>query len=448
MAKLYVNNAYTTLSANCNAGATSMTVTNGSFIPAVTAPDVLYLTLENAGGTKEIIKVTAHTAASVTLTIVKNQESTGDNNWLSGDTVEQRITAGELTAFITAGELTAFAENGANADITSLTALASINGGPMSGLRNPVTNFGFQIDTRNEAAAQNITATLTKCFDNWSVMAGAAVSGTLTVAQGSPTAGAAQSGKSAVLLRSSGSYTNDFRMVHIIPTADAQKYAGRTIKVGLKVQAGSAWLGGSIKMDIFTGTGSNQGSASMVAGTWTTTASTTPIDTAITTSLVEYTGNAVIPAGTTEIGVRLRTSAFTGGGSGNDYAVITDVFVDQLDARSAEVERILCGQRCRLIAGGIFGRVEAATKTDCAMQVEPPMAAAPTASVLGTIRLRNVTTGLYTTATTPSLSGAPLANGGYIEVGAASFSTALVAGDLTALACDAAKSGILLSAEL
>lgn len=188
----------------------------------------------------------------------------------------------------------------------------------------------------------------------------------------------------------------------------------------------------------------------MVAGTWTTSASANGVISAAVTagSFVEFTGTVSIPAGTTEIGLRIRTSNFSGTGSGNDYMKVTDVFFDQLDACPIEAERILCGQRCRLIAGGLMGRAESTTKTDGGIVVAPLMAAAPTISVVGTIRCRNTTTGLYTTATTPSVSGVPGISGGYIELSAASWSPAFTAGDITTLACDAAKSGILLSAEL
>lgn len=106
---------------------------------------------------------------------------------------------------------------------SDLANIQSINGGPISGLRNPVTNYGFQIDTRNEGASQNITTSLAKCFDNWVVTAGAAVSGSLQVGQAAGEDGVTQSSNAFTFSRTSGTYSGDLRMYHEIPTADCHK---------------------------------------------------------------------------------------------------------------------------------------------------------------------------------------------------------------------------------
>jgi hypothetical protein len=66
------------------------------------------------------------------------------------------------TDWITIGDLTqtglGLAKNGANSDITSLTGLTSINGGPISGVRNLLINGFMMIDQRNSGAAQTFTA--------------------------------------------------------------------------------------------------------------------------------------------------------------------------------------------------------------------------------------------------------------------------------------------------
>lgn len=103
MTILYKNNAATTVAGGGLAtGGVTLTVANGSFIQAVTAPDVLYLTLEDAVN-REIIKVTAHTAAAATMTIVRSQDGTADpgTTWADGATVECRIIAGQLASFET-----------------------------------------------------------------------------------------------------------------------------------------------------------------------------------------------------------------------------------------------------------------------------------------------------------------------------------------------------------
>lgn len=99
MAILFKNNAFTTLAAGLGSGVTTMTVVDGSFIQAVVAPDVIFLVIEDSAGTQEVVKCTAHTAASTSLTIERAQESTADGTWLAGDVVELRLTAGELANY-------------------------------------------------------------------------------------------------------------------------------------------------------------------------------------------------------------------------------------------------------------------------------------------------------------------------------------------------------------
>jgi hypothetical protein len=62
-----------------------------------------------------------------------------------------------------------FAKLGANSDITSLSAVTSINGGQIAGLRNRFINGGLAIDQRNSGAAQTFTAgaALAYCIDRW-----------------------------------------------------------------------------------------------------------------------------------------------------------------------------------------------------------------------------------------------------------------------------------------
>lgn len=54
--------------------------------------------------------------------------------------------------------LAAKAANGANSDITSLSAVTSINGGQIAGLRNRIINGAMAVDQRNAGASQTITA--------------------------------------------------------------------------------------------------------------------------------------------------------------------------------------------------------------------------------------------------------------------------------------------------
>lgn len=96
------NNATATLGSTLSAAATSLVVFtgNGARFPAVVAPDILMLTLDD--GRVEIVKCTAHTANSDTFTVVRAAElyqTTGSLSYSyevtgSGTLVEARLTKG------------------------------------------------------------------------------------------------------------------------------------------------------------------------------------------------------------------------------------------------------------------------------------------------------------------------------------------------------------------
>ena len=95
---LFTNNAATTLASGITAVATSLTVasTTGGVFPNPTAGQFFYMTLQDTAGTVvEIVKCTARSGD--TFTIVRGQDNTVASAFITGDKVELRLTAGELT---------------------------------------------------------------------------------------------------------------------------------------------------------------------------------------------------------------------------------------------------------------------------------------------------------------------------------------------------------------
>lgn len=90
------NNAYSTLAGSITDVATTLSVAagHGDRFPVIAGADHTYCTLENAAGTREIIKITARAAAADAMTIVRAQEGTTAVAWNAGDTLELRFTAG------------------------------------------------------------------------------------------------------------------------------------------------------------------------------------------------------------------------------------------------------------------------------------------------------------------------------------------------------------------
>lgn len=95
---LLKNNAYSILGAAIAAIDTTMSVQtgHGDRFPVVTAPDYCLVTLQDASNNIEVVKVTARTAGSDSMTIQRAQDGTAARAWSLGDVVEIRLPAGAV----------------------------------------------------------------------------------------------------------------------------------------------------------------------------------------------------------------------------------------------------------------------------------------------------------------------------------------------------------------
>lgn len=149
MASLFTNNAEGLLSAGISAVAVTAVLNSGqgALFPAPTGGDFAMLTIFNAGGTTEIVKLTART--SDTLTIVRGQEGTTASAFLTGDKVDVRITAAGLANKLdkdTGGTVAAIAvtNNATVGGTLGVTGAATVGGlltatGGMTGLASSAT---------------------------------------------------------------------------------------------------------------------------------------------------------------------------------------------------------------------------------------------------------------------------------------------------------------------
>ena len=92
----FTNNASSTLASGINSSVTSLTVATGqgALFPTLGAGDYFYCTLANAVGTIEIVKVTAR--STDTFTITRAQDNTTAASWSTGDKVELRLVSASL----------------------------------------------------------------------------------------------------------------------------------------------------------------------------------------------------------------------------------------------------------------------------------------------------------------------------------------------------------------
>ena len=94
MSVKFTNNGKTTLSASVAASDTSISVSDASVLPSISGSEYFYLTLQDTSGDLEVVKVTA--VSSNTLTVTRAQEGTTAIAFASGDKAENRLTAGGL----------------------------------------------------------------------------------------------------------------------------------------------------------------------------------------------------------------------------------------------------------------------------------------------------------------------------------------------------------------
>ena len=96
MVMKFTNNATSTLASGINSSVTSLTVASGqgALFPTLGAGDYFYCTLANAVGTIEIVKVTAK--STDTFTITRAQDGTTASAWSTGDKVELRLVSASL----------------------------------------------------------------------------------------------------------------------------------------------------------------------------------------------------------------------------------------------------------------------------------------------------------------------------------------------------------------
>ncbi len=189
--------------------------------------------------------------------------------------------------------------------------------------RNALINGAMQIAQRG-VTFTGINTTTTYTLDRWFAYAGA--SAAMSVSQQS---GIALSGFNFAL-RAGRPNANTNTTVHaisqIIETAESYKYQGKTCTLSFFVRSGANFSAASSNLAyaVKTGTGSDQGAASLVAATWTGIATVVSGTQAINTTLTRYSVSVPIGATATEIGVIFSyTPVGTAGAA--DYFEITGV---------------------------------------------------------------------------------------------------------------------------
>lgn len=98
MAQVYANNLYTVTVGDTTSVATTISINSNAGFPVLAVGNWFYVTLTAPKGSIEtqweIVKVTAHTATSIT--VVRAQDGTVPVGWVSGTGVSGRVVAGDM----------------------------------------------------------------------------------------------------------------------------------------------------------------------------------------------------------------------------------------------------------------------------------------------------------------------------------------------------------------
>ena len=159
----FTNNAGTTLASGINASVTSLTVSTGSgaLFPTLTGSAYFYCTLQQvSGGGIEIVKVTAR--STDTFTIVRAQDGTTGLSFVTGDTVQLRLTAADLNNFPQLDSTNTFASAQTFTAAPILTALTGVVYGNGASASTVATGaqLATAIGSTSITNATNVTGTV------------------------------------------------------------------------------------------------------------------------------------------------------------------------------------------------------------------------------------------------------------------------------------------------
>lgn len=287
--------------------------------------------------TGTIVTGTVSTLNSTTGTIATLNSTTGTIGNLS-TTLAGDLTISQGTATLSTTGATA-ATYGTTSEIPVLTidakgrvTSASSVTNPV-GFRNRLINGDMRIDQRSGGTAYAITSSLYGSCDRWGSLAGANGVWTqqrvATALTDFPFAMRVQ--------RTAGSTSTATVYVgQVIETTNCADLAGKSVTLSFEAIAGANFSssGSVITCQVYTGTGSDQGWASLNSGGWSGGVASISASQAITTTKTRYSFTGSIPAGTNEIVVRFDASG-TGTAGASDFFEITGV---QLEAGSTATD--------------------------------------------------------------------------------------------------------------
>lgn len=185
--------------------------------------------------------------------------------------------------------------------------------------RNGLINGDCSVAQRGTSFS-SIAASVVQTLDGWFGYSAAGAAQSVTRQSG--VAGNGFNYCMRVQRPNANSSTALHRVLQIIETIDCYRFAGQSCTLSYYLRVGANFSSTNVTVSVMTGTGSDEGSASVAAGTWTGLA--TPLNSNIspTTSWVRYTHSLSIASNATEIAIKLLMTP-TGTAGAADYFEVT-----------------------------------------------------------------------------------------------------------------------------
>lgn len=240
------------------------------------------------------------------------------------------------------------------------------------------------------------TSTAYTSIDNWFAAGGTGVSGVVNQS------GSILTGTSTSLQigRNNGSTsTAVMEFGQVLESYSSTPFAGKTAILSFYAKAGANFSGGNLTVTLWYGTGSNQSSVSLVAGTWTGQATVINVAPKITSTTTRYFFTGAVPSNATQLGLVISyTGSGTAGADDNVYftnmqlevarpgQLMPSEFMQKQyveDLRECQRYRyVLSAPNGTVLSGGVFNSTSTAVFS---AQLPAPMALSPTSAVVGTI---------------------------------------------------------------
>jgi hypothetical protein len=216
---------------------------------------------------------------------------------------------------------------------------------PFANFRNLIDGGDFSVNPfqRNipglasgGAIATAVAATPTYFADRFFAVGGASSAILMAAVSDASVVGFNQSLK--ISRQSSNSNTAAISFGQVVETFDSLRCQGQTVTLSFWAKAGANYSGGALGAQVIAGAGSNQGAASLVAGSWTSAASVIGATQSLTTAMTRYQFTGVVPATASQLGA-LFSFAPSGTAGADDSVSINGVQLE-IGASASPFERI------------------------------------------------------------------------------------------------------------